>query len=281
MYDIPLSARQMNPIFRRTQDQAIRSTPSTYFQTAKLRGKVRFLYHHVLVCDYHGHELIIGEHDITIKVPEGAVTTGKRVYLEVGVTMFGPFNFTNNSQPISPILWLCFIPSVNDVTDRLSLVLKKPIEVTLPHILTGLTSSQLQDHHVSFSKANHFNNNPEYIPILYEYEFDISYDYDFQPVEGNSTVTFTSSENKSYGTLETFHCCFLCMEAQMSPKLVTDTSYCLVRMESSVPPRSEIHFAVTYFLKTCLKVIAALHVHIFASLIIFFWSIGLRRTVLR
>ena len=203
------------------------------------------------MCDSHGYELIIEEHNITIKVPEGAVTTGKRVYLEVGVTMFGPFNFTNNSQPISPILWLCF-PNVNDVYGWLSL--KKPIEVTLPHVLTGLTSSQLQDHHVSFSKANHYNLKHIHVP------YEEIYEYDFQPVEENSTVTFTSSENKSHGTLETFHCCFLCIEAQMSPKLVTDSSYCLVRMESSVPPRSEIHFAVTYFLKTCLKVIAELHV---------------------
>ena len=222
---------------------------SASFHGPNLRVEVPFLYHHLIEVDSCGHELFIEDHDITVKVPEGAVTTGERVYLEVGVTMFGPFNFTNSSQPISPILWLCF-PGVNDVYDRLSL--KKPIKVTLPHVLTGLTSSQLQDHCVSFSKANHFN---------------ISQDgsYTFKSIEETSlvNVSFTSNDKKSYGILETLHCCFLCIEAKKTPQLASNISYCLVRIESSVPPRSEIHFATTYFLDTCLKVIKLLFMIIF------------------
>ena len=49
----------------------------------------------------------ITEHDITLRIPEGAVAIGKFSHLEMGAAMYGPFTFPENTQPISPILWLC------------------------------------------------------------------------------------------------------------------------------------------------------------------------------
>ena len=210
---------------------------STSYQKASSRAKIPFLYHNVFDCSSNGCELDIFDYDITITVPEGAIAEGERKCLEVGVAMFGPFNFTNDSQPISPILWLCFLDD--------DFVLKKPIRVTLPHFLKGIARSDLQNHHVTFSKANHRDSHLE----------DGSIFYTFKPIEGDFTADFTSSGDKSYGVLETFHCCFLCIEAKKTPQLLTDATFFLVRIESSCPPRSEVHFATTYFLETCLKVI--------------------------
>ena len=192
----------------------------------------------MLECDSHGCELVIKDHDIIVRIPEGAIDIGKRVCLEIGVTMFGPFKFSSNSQPISPILWMCLLDD--------SIILKKPFQVILPHYLTNLTVEELQDHHVRFAKARHFNSNLDETQPL---------SYTFQPFWGNLSF-YTSGEQKSYGILETFHCCFLCIEAKKTPQLVTDTSYCLVRIvvPSSQWNYSEIYFATTYFLDTCLKV---------------------------
>ena len=73
----------------------------------------------------------------------------RKVHFEVGVAMYGPFIFPENTQPISPILWLCLLEE--DVE------LKKPFQVILPHYLTGLSKERIQNHQVGFAKANHSN----------------------------------------------------------------------------------------------------------------------------
>ena len=74
-------------------------------------------------CDHHSQEYTIQDHDITLKIPEGAVPTGKKIRFEIAVAMYGPFKFEKDMQPISPILWLCFDKGVT---------LNKPFHVILP-----------------------------------------------------------------------------------------------------------------------------------------------------
>ena len=119
------------------------------------------------------------DHDITLTIPEGAVTEGKKLYLEVGVTMYGPFILPKNTQPISPILWLC--PLDGDF------VVNKPIQIKLPHFLTGLSTEKLQDHGVGFMKATHMEKFDQHSQIYYK----------FQENEGN--MNFVSNGYRSYG----------------------------------------------------------------------------------
>ena len=60
----------------------------------------------MLEVDCKGREYTNVDHDITLRIPEGAVAEGEKVHFEVGVTMYGPLIFPENTQPISPILWL-------------------------------------------------------------------------------------------------------------------------------------------------------------------------------
>ena len=103
----------------------------------------------MLEIDCTGREYSNVDHDITLRIPEGAVAEGEKVQFEVGVAMYGPFIFPENTQPISPILWLCLPEDVK---------LKKPFQVVLPHYLTGLSRERIQyDHQVRFTKAKHSN----------------------------------------------------------------------------------------------------------------------------
>ena len=167
-------------------------------------------------------------------IPEGAVTKGKKLYLEVGVTMYGPFIFSRDVQPISPILWLC--PLNGDFA------VNKPIQIKLPHFLTGLNIDKLQDHGIAFMKANHLDITDQHSQIY----------YNFQDVKGGKE--FCSDGCKSYGVLAIEHCCFYCIKANKSPEMIRDATFCLTRIEKSSPPRYEICFAVTYLLDTCLQV---------------------------
>lgn len=226
----------LNIIFTDVGEFFVPTQPSTFYQEAKSRAKVPFLYHHLLECDSVGREFNIMEHDITVRIPEGAVPEGKKFFLEFGVTIFGPFHFLNDFQPISPVLWLC--PLDEDFT------LRKPFEIVLPHFLSRLPVNELEKHHITFAKANHS-----------DYCLQDSHMwYKFAPINAEGSMRFASNGGKGCGVLTTNHCCFYCIQAKKTPLLGMQASYCLVRIEPYSSPMNEIHFAATYFLNTCLKV---------------------------
>ena len=144
-----------------------------------------------------------------ISIPKGAVPIGKKLHVEVAVAMYGPFIFPSevDTRPISPILWLCFLE--DDVQ------LCGPFQVTLPHFLTGLTNDKAQYFNVGFAKASH----------NYSRNCDGQYSYSFFTCDGQFTVYM------SCGTLETMHCCFLCIKAEHTSKMIKEARYCLVRIE--------------------------------------------------
>ena len=210
---------------------------SAYFSEAKESADVPFCHHEILECDSNGLKYNNEKHAIILKIPKGAVPDNKKIHFEVGVTMYGPFNFPKNTQPISPILWLCILEE--DVE------LKKPIQIFLPHFLSGLTPDKLLlDHHASFAKADHNHT---------VYQNDGQMCYSFLPCEMKSR--FVSRECKGYGVLSSYHCCFYCISAKKTPELAIDARYYLVRIEATLTPyRNEIIFSVIYFLDTCLRV---------------------------
>ena len=208
---------------------------STYFCTADKTANVPFLDHQMLEIDCAGREYTNVDHDITLRIPEGAVAEGEKVHFEVGVAMYGPFIFPENTQPISPILWLCLLEE--------HIELKKPFQVVLPHYLTGLSKEKIQHHQVRFSKANHCNYTITDNQIMYKFQL-----YDAKP-------HLATSGYRNYGVLISKHCCFYCLEANVTPELAMDAGYCLVQIESSLSlQRNEVIFASIYFLDTCLRV---------------------------
>ena len=178
-------------------------------------------------------EHTIEEHDITLRVPEGAVPKGENVHIEIGVAMYGPFSFPVNTRPISPILWLCFMEE--------NTAIKKDFQIVLPHFLTGLSTERLHYHQVGFAKAGHNQAKIRRNNILV-YDFNVCM----------TDTLFASSGGKSYGVFHSDHCCFYCLQAHQSPDLARDTGYCLTRIESV--KSLEIFFVSSFFLKSCLKV---------------------------
>ena len=54
---------------------------------AEEKTQVPFLYSHLLTCDNNGLEFTIAEHDITLRIPKGAVSVGATIHLEIGVAI--------------------------------------------------------------------------------------------------------------------------------------------------------------------------------------------------
>ena len=210
---------------------------SPAYTKAEKEAKVPFLCHQIVTSNYDGLEYTYDHHDITIRIPPGAVAVGEEIQLELAVTMYGPFYFPGNSRPVSPILWLCLLKE--------GTVLNKPIEVEFPHFLNNLTKEKVSYHELRFAKASHNN---------YTFKDDqVSYHF----LSSEDEFQFSNKGSDGYGILQTKHCCFYCIKAKKSLQLTLDTRYCLARIESrsSFVPKFEVYFAAGFLLRECLKVL--------------------------
>ena len=209
---------------------------SVFFSEAK--KNVPFLDHQVLKCDSNGMEWTHGDHDITVRVPKGALAKGEKIHFEVGVAMYGPFIFPEHTQPISPILWLCILEE--------NVELKKPFQVILPHYLAGIPKERVQYHQVGFAKASHNDYSLKDGRMTKSYRFHRS----------EEETLLATTDNKSYGVIVTKHCCFYCLLASNKESdLAMDSMYYLARIEFCVSPlRYEIYFSAMYFLPSCCQV---------------------------
>ena len=179
----------------------------------------------VFRCGYEGGLFHSVPNGITIKFPRGAVPENHPlINVQFGVVLNGPFEFPDESKPISPFVWFC--------TDIADFTFQKPVEIVLPHFLNA---DQSDCRKLAFMKASH----------------NTSGDYIFK--ECTDTTKFRS--RISHGVLLTTHTCFLCIAMKVSEVAMTKTNYCLVKVTpKNMDAMFNISFCVTYFLETCMEV---------------------------
>ena len=208
-----------------------------HFRELEKRFQVHLFDHQLLECDCSSHKYTFDGHDITLIIPNGTVAEGEKVHFEVAVAMYGPFNFPDNTQPISPILWLCLMEESTE--------LKKPFQVILPHCLTGLTKSRLHQQQVCFIKSCHED----------------------RDTEGHYNFSQCSSDDNyflldGYGVLETNYFGLFSF-AKLKNINQTDLSYCLARVYlPPSPPTYNFHFYALFNLPTHKKVCQLSLIHI-------------------
>ena len=186
-------------------------------------------------CGSAGIQIKREEDDIEIEVPAGAVPEGASVNIEVGVSLYGPFQFESGRYPVSPILWIC-------IQERTKLL--KPMKIKLPHSLST------DDVGLTFAKAGHVSQT--FGNKAYKFQDHVcGVDEKMQFEEANSSDT-------GYGILHTMHCCFYCLRpnSKVDYRFAAIRGYCLHVITERHPtePTFIITFVCTYFLKTCLKV---------------------------
>ena len=182
-----------------------------------------------------GREFVCLDHDITIKIPPGAIYSGVHVNIEVGVLLHGPFVFPEGFKPISPILWVCASPKIK---------FQKPVEIIMPHVLSNLNEKECRFHGVTFLKAHHSDHISQQKGDKKRFQF--------------KSITSKAKFSSSQGSLNTNHFCFYCIAAKESQEFYQRASYCITRIEPkpwpSSYPETTIFFCVSYFLSTCIKV---------------------------
>lgn len=181
--------------------------------------------------DNLGGEYYSNVDDFRLIIPKGAVQSP--VMIQVGVVAYGPcgpFEYPKGCRPVSPIIWVC----TNQETKFL-----KSIKIILPHCIDCTSEEDCKT--LTFLKADHTTkarSSGEKVLC-------------FQEIDGESTFTPQSP----YGTLLTKHFCMYCV-GEFSREDTDRAKLCLTRAK----PRNlqedhfQVHFCLTYFLPTCLKV---------------------------
>lgn len=184
----------------------------------------------IIRCTSNGGVYYNAVHDITVRIPEGAISKGASVTIEIGIALYGPFQFPEGTKPVSPIVWLC-------VQQGEHYQFLKSVEIVLPHYLHVTTADDASILH--FLKAgHHVNENKQ---------------YQFQVAHGKACF----STQKTYGTLSTGHFCFLCISSRtVSQERTAKAKFCLISVipDPITEPSWTIYFCVCYFLQTCMEV---------------------------
>ena len=124
------------------------------------------------VFDHHGGKMTIEEHDVTITVPELAVSRGEEVEIQAVASLIGPYKLPDDYYPISVFVWV-----------GADYIFKKPVRITIPHF------ASIKDLDESFNVAVLTANKEDYTlnengdlvlqmhKSVYEYQYEVKSEY--------------------------------------------------------------------------------------------------------
>lgn len=187
----------------------------------------------VLQCTEMGVEYTDKSIGFAIKVPRAAVSKGVRLTIEVAVSLYGPVQYPDGVQRVSPIIWVC-------VRERENFHFQKPVEITIQHCLKLDSTENHESLGLQFLKAGHTKNH--------------SGNYVFLPSDGSIAPGCSTD----YLTLATDHFCLLCVAACIPHEALDRTQYCLsvFNPQPFIPDENDtIHCYVSFFLNLCLDTI--------------------------
>ena len=168
-----------------------------------------------------------------LEIPEAAIPKGLNLTIDVGVTLHGPFQYPENVQRVSPIVWVC-------VREFKNFHFLKPVKISMQHCLKVEDCTNSESLGLEFLKAGHTLNLTGFYTFLH------------------SNGSIESSSSLDYLTLTTDHFCFMCLVSNVSADTVKRIQYCLSPFypQPVVPNVNDvIHFYVSFFLNACLTTI--------------------------
>ena len=178
-------------------------------------------------CYYDEHN------DFGLKIPAEAIPEGESITIDIGVALYGPFQYPEGLRPVSPVFWVC-------VRDQKDFQFLKPVKVTIPHCLNLESHDDIGSLGLTSLRGNH--------------EMSPDKMYQFQQVEGH--VLFEPL--KKHGMVETTHFCSLCISCNETPNFFEKAKFCLYSVIPRVISPSEpllAFFVITFLLEKCLATV--------------------------
>ena len=184
-------------------------------------------------CTHDGRNYYDEHNDFGLEIPEGAIPEGESITIDIGVALYGPFQYPEGLRPVSPVFWVC-------VRDQKLPQFLEPVKVTIPHFLNLETPEDIESLGLTFLKGDHEMNSQQM--------------HQFKPAEGNQSFKC----HKIHGVLETTHFCYQCISGKISHELIRKARFCIYaaipRLTSPKEP-SYIKFFITFLLSTCIATV--------------------------
>ena len=173
---------------------------------------------------------------LCIDFPQGAIPKGQLLKLKVGMCLYGPFKFPDNTSPIAPILML---RSQEDI------FLQKPVKVTLPHIIHQATENDVEALEIRVVKADHTRDVKTFVFT------------DIDPKETN--INFSQDEDiKEYATFFLSHFCFISLRSATTSEAARKKGFCISPMYpvrvTETTSQYTYHLPITYYMDPWLVV---------------------------
>ena len=115
-------------------------------------------------CSHEGRDFYDDENLFGLELPKGAIPEQESITIDIGVAMYGPFQFPEGQTLVSPVFWVC-------VRECKFYSFLKPVTITIPHCLDLKTSDSLG---LTFLKGNH--------------EVNSQHMYQFQNIKGSEML---------------------------------------------------------------------------------------------
>ena len=184
-------------------------------------------------CASKGVKYFDETNDFGLEIPEGAIPEGDSITIDVGVALYGPFQYPEGLRPVSLVFWVC-------VRDQKLPQFLKPVKVTIPHFLNLESSEDIESLGLTFLKGDH--------------EMNLQQMHQFEPAEGKKSFKC----RRIHGVLETTHFCYLCISGKISHELIWKAMFCIyAAIPPLMPPKepSYINVFLTFLLSTCIATV--------------------------
>ena len=182
-------------------------------------------------CTSRGIKYFDKSNGFALEILAGAIPEGVSITIDIGVALYGPFQYPEGLRPVSPVFWVC-------VRDENHFQFMKPVKVTIPHCLNLKGHKDVESLGLTFLKGDHEMNSQQM--------------YQLQQAEG---YTFFNP-HKRYGVFQTTHFCYLCISSKISWRAIQKAMFCVyAAIPRTMSPREPayVYFFVTFLLSTCLE----------------------------
>ena len=184
-------------------------------------------------CTHDGRWYYDECNDIDLEIPAGAIPEGDSITIDIGVALYGPFQYPEGLRPVSSVFWIC-------VRDQKDFQFLKPVKVTIPHCLNLKNHDDIESLGLFFLKGEHKMNQQQ----VYQFKQEAA-DILIEPL-------------KMYGVIQTTHFCSLCLSCEETLEFFEKAKFCMC---SVIPERffpdesSHAYFFITLLLPTCLTTV--------------------------
>ena len=99
-------------------------------------------------CTHDGRWYYDEHNDFGLEIPAGAIPEGESITIDIGVALYGPFQYPESLRPVSPVFWVC-------VRDQKDFKFVKPVKLTIPHCLNLKQYDDIESLGLTFLKGDH------------------------------------------------------------------------------------------------------------------------------